>query len=275
MSVLLHGLGICLVDGDGNYLLHVGDFNLQPLDARAPWLTVDRLTISQYPRYALVKFTYIKAGDPDPDNLGRQMTCNFYFQVLDASGKPARNVDCRQLWPDGGRADKSTGDDGKCDFYCPATFTPSLGQVGPYHLLPASAQGYPSESVWGVGLPLHQHDAWVGTWQLQMSAPGNPPPATRYKLSVKVVGEGIYRIDPLQADYAPGSTVVVTAIPDAGQTFVGWNGTLSDNPLVITMSADMNLTATFAPVPPPTDAWNIVASWTDSDGKPMQVRKGK
>ncbi len=58
---------------------------------------------------------------------------------------------------------------------------------------------------------------------------------------------GSVAVSPLQPSYNPGSTVTLTATPDAGFAFAGWSGDASGavNPLGVTMSADKSIIASF------------------------------
>jgi Divergent InlB B-repeat domain len=53
--------------------------------------------------------------------------------------------------------------------------------------------------------------------------------------------------------YAAGSAVSISAIPNSGYGFIGWSGAASgtNNPLVVTVSSNMAVTANFAMAPPP------------------------
>ena len=58
---------------------------------------------------------------------------------------------------------------------------------------------------------------------------------------------GSVTADPEKDDYEDGETVMLTAVPDEGFLFTGWNGDASgdDNPLEITMDSDIMITAIF------------------------------
>lgn len=78
---------------------------------------------------------------------------------------------------------------------------------------------------------------------------------TIYLLTTHVVGNGTIQVAPLQAAYAPGTQVTLTAVPaDACTMFTEWSGdaTGSDNPLAVTMNANKDITGTFEAVLPPT-----------------------
>ncbi len=74
-----------------------------------------------------------------------------------------------------------------------------------------------------------------------------------YMLDVNIVGEGTVDIDPDQAAYSYGDTITLTATPAEGWQFVGWSGdfTGTDEELVITITADTSITATFELIPAP------------------------
>ncbi|HCR89958.1 MAG TPA: hypothetical protein DIW50_05765 [Prolixibacteraceae bacterium] len=67
-----------------------------------------------------------------------------------------------------------------------------------------------------------------------------------YTLNVTANNGTVVR-NPNQATYNGGTTVQLTATPNAGYTFTSWSGdaTGSTNPLTVTMNADKNITANF------------------------------
>lgn len=71
------------------------------------------------------------------------------------------------------------------------------------------------------------------------------PPATQYDLGVHIVGQG--SVTPAGGTYDAGTVVTLTATPDTGNTFDGWDGdaTGSASTMTITMDADKSVTATF------------------------------
>jgi uncharacterized repeat protein (TIGR02543 family) len=72
-----------------------------------------------------------------------------------------------------------------------------------------------------------------------------------YMLTTSVAaGSGTITRDPNQASFASGAQVTLTATPTTGYVFSGWGGSASGstNPLVVTMSADKTITASFTPV---------------------------
>ncbi len=70
-----------------------------------------------------------------------------------------------------------------------------------------------------------------------------------FLLTVITTGNGIVTLDPPGGVYDPGTVVTLTAIPDAGWKFVGWEGVLvfpPDNPVAtITMDSDKTVKAHF------------------------------
>jgi len=68
-----------------------------------------------------------------------------------------------------------------------------------------------------------------------------------YALTTHVVGNGSITRVPNQSSYASGTPVTLEAMPDPGWRFDHWSGDLSgsDNPKIITMDADKDVTATF------------------------------
>lgn len=90
-------------------------------------------------------------------------------------------------------------------------------------------------------------------------------------------------VTPPSGSYPAGSTQVITAIPEHGFGFQGWEGTVSSaiNPLVLVMDRDYLLTARFAPLQysytfePPfkaTDLW--APPWSSSSTRPWQLESG-
>ncbi len=76
-------------------------------------------------------------------------------------------------------------------------------------------------------------------------------PVSQYSLSVSTNGSGTVAKSPDQAAYNSGTSVTLTAAPDANQQFTGWSGdaTGSVNPLNIGMNTDKVITANFSPTP--------------------------
>jgi uncharacterized repeat protein (TIGR02543 family) len=69
----------------------------------------------------------------------------------------------------------------------------------------------------------------------------------QYTLTLNTSGNGNISINPSGGIYDAGTTVTITANPDAGWQFAGWSGDLSGNtnPATITMDSDKTVTATF------------------------------
>ncbi|MBS1529078.1 MAG: hypothetical protein JSU01_02120, partial [Bacteroidetes bacterium] len=83
---------------------------------------------------------------------------------------------------------------------------------------------------------------------------------TPQKLTVATSGTGSVVSNPAgiitassynYANFAQGSSVILTATPSGSASFAGWTGsvTSSSNPLTVTMDADKSITATFATAP--------------------------
>ena len=71
---------------------------------------------------------------------------------------------------------------------------------------------------------------------------------TRLLLTTVVSPPGAGAVTPSQGDYAPGDVVTLIATPADGYMFAGWEGALTgtENPVAVTITTDMDLTATFA-----------------------------
>lgn len=66
---------------------------------------------------------------------------------------------------------------------------------------------------------------------------------------------------PSLVNYDYGSTVLLTATPNAGFTFTSWTGSVSDttNPLTILMTSNKNIAANFTAIPPNTYSLNVTS----------------
>lgn len=66
-------------------------------------------------------------------------------------------------------------------------------------------------------------------------------------LTVGVVGQGSVTVTPDLPAYMPSQAVTLTAVPASGWSFAGWSGDASgtQNPLVVTMTSNKSITATF------------------------------
>ncbi|MDQ3264044.1 MAG: hypothetical protein M3Y59_10335 [Myxococcota bacterium] len=86
---------------------------------------------------------------------------------------------------------------------------------------------------------------------------GTPPVAT-YPLAISVTSGGNVTVSPNQANYAAGTQITFTAVPDAWSYFVGWTvdgvAAGSGNPLVHTVTQFHLIGATFATPPAGADA---------------------
>ena len=90
----------------------------------------------------------------------------------------------------------------------------------------------------------------VGLSELQVY--GIPSSGTQYTLtnSVTPSGGGSVAANPSQPVYPSGTQVILTATPSTGYVFSGWSGGASGtvNPLTVTISGNLSITATFAPL---------------------------
>jgi pectate lyase/pectin methylesterase-like acyl-CoA thioesterase len=95
-----------------------------------------------------------------------------------------------------------------------------------------------------------------------------PPPAVTYALSVGWSGSGNVAANPSLAAYVAGSSVLLTATPDAGWQFVGWSGDLggTTNPATLTMDSDKSVMATFIPIVFPPNITGQTGSQTANAG---------
>jgi hypothetical protein len=68
-------------------------------------------------------------------------------------------------------------------------------------------------------------------------------------LEISVEGEGSVNVEPDEPDYAAGTELELSAVPDSGWRFAGWSGDAggTDNPLQFTIVLDSAITATFVP----------------------------
>jgi hypothetical protein len=66
-------------------------------------------------------------------------------------------------------------------------------------------------------------------------------------LTVIPMGDGEVTVAPWSTRYTVGQTATLTAVPDAGQEFIGWSGsaTGAQNPLFVRMSQSKVITANF------------------------------
>ena len=76
-------------------------------------------------------------------------------------------------------------------------------------------------------------------------------PAGQFSLAVISDGSGEVNLSPQANRYGSGQSVSLTAVPEAGQTFIGWSGeaTGTANPLILTMDNNKMITANFTKRP--------------------------
>ncbi len=124
-----------------------------------------------------------------------------------------------------------------------------------------SSLGFPSTGAWTTWLPVTaivHLKAGANTIRLTSLTSGGLANLDRmevgaadgsfqFKLTTSVSGHGNITVDPVGPYYSFGTSVKLTAVPDANTTFTGWSGdtTSTDNPVTITMSKDKSLTAIF------------------------------
>jgi hypothetical protein len=91
----------------------------------------------------------------------------------------------------------------------------------------------------------------VVTVTTNMTVLANFAPKPGYLLTVNVIGQGSIVPMPPKAQYDPGETVEVTAVPEEGWIFAGWSGALSgsDTPASLRMDSDKTVTARFVARP--------------------------
>lgn len=72
----------------------------------------------------------------------------------------------------------------------------------------------------------------------------------QYTLNITANGSGQVTKSPDQANYTSGTSVTITASPNMGYQFSGWSGdaTGTNNPQMITMNSNKNITAVFTPI---------------------------
>ncbi len=104
-------------------------------------------------------------------------------------------------------------------------------------------------------------------------------------LNVLLDGPGSVDVDPDQAEYGCGETVVLNAVPDPGYAFDGWSGALAgdDNPETLSMPVDRRETASFVLAPPPPIISNeqlargpssAIVTWTTNEPTTSRIDYG-
>lgn len=80
-----------------------------------------------------------------------------------------------------------------------------------------------------------------------------------YSLNITAVNGSVVK-SPNQSTYLSGTSVQLTATPNAGYTFASWSGdaTGTTNPLAVAMNANKNITANFVAIPPAVELGTIV-----------------
>ncbi len=128
------------------------------------------------------------------------------------------------------------------------TFTANTGWTAREHLLPGTCT---NNTLFGIRYRSQTNsgsdDAWLDEVRIQATA----IPYTLYTLTARADGAGTVGVSPGayygNNQYIAGTNVTLTATPVNGWTFTGWSGSISGttNPVVVTMNAAKNITATF------------------------------
>lgn len=143
----------------------------------------------------------------------------------------------------------------------PDSSSPAIdAAVGEYALVTQDMDGQPRTSAKDVGAdelsdapilrrPLTAGDVgpvWMGT-------------EVPLFLGVQIIGSGRVELSPAGGVYAAGEPVTLTAIPDSGWRFSGWQGDITDTTasVRITMTKNLNVMAVFAEDVPPVFALSV------------------
>lgn len=86
----------------------------------------------------------------------------------------------------------------------------------------------------------------------------------QYTVTTNVAGAGQVTKSPEKATYSAGEQVTLTATPNLGNVFSNWSGnaTGAENPLVVTVNSNLNITGNFASAPDRTLALTIDGNGT-------------
>jgi len=122
-------------------------------------------------------------------------------------------------------------------------YTTSISAYGAGYLTVPSGAGLAAGITyyWRVGIGT----TYSAVWSMTPSSGYTDP--TGYSLAISVVGNGTVTKTPDLPTYTTGSIVSLTAVPASGWIFSGWSGDASgtSNPLLVTMSGNKYITATF------------------------------
>lgn len=111
------------------------------------------------------------------------------------------------------------------------------------------AQGFKFSS-WSGALTGNTNPATI-TMNTTKTLVANFVPDVQYTVTVSAVGAGTVTKSPDQPTYAPGTQVVITAVPALGNVFSNWSGseTGSINPLTVTVNSNLDIVGNFATAP--------------------------
>jgi hypothetical protein len=127
----------------------------------------------------------------------------------------------------------------------------SMAPTDPYWLT-LDADGYDLPSDWYLQLSGLAKKMLNGQIPLSKTMPLVPPPiigGTRYEIQTYILGEGQVQIEPLEATYASGTEVRVTAVPNSNWAFHDWLGDLNSRQVSdrVIMNANKSVLVTFYP----------------------------
>ncbi|MFC2084821.1 T9SS type A sorting domain-containing protein [Bacteroidota bacterium] len=119
------------------------------------------------------------------------------------------------------------------------------GNAAGNYFVPQSA-GLKNGSVyfWRVGVDGNYSEVWSFT------VGQNNTDQTPLPLTIDLIGQGTVTRNPDQSFYIKGTEVLLTAVPDPGWIFSGWNGDTSStlNPISVNIDITKSINATFSPV---------------------------